>query len=70
MPLFVVSCKERKPHKQGAYIIWIGSPVVAVGHQADSYTKMDGMITFTDINSLKTIAVPICNVLSVDSNID
>ena len=63
----LAGCKE--PNKvEGKYTVWVGSSAFSSGYKTDEYTKSDGMITFKNKITGKTIISPICNVWQIESN--
>ena len=65
----LVGCiPEKEPEVKGKYTIWIGGDIVQIGKQANEYEKKDGMITFRDFKTGKTIIVPFENLGSIEAN--
>lgn len=65
---FITSCSGKNTRVHGKYIVWIGGAAVSAGHYTDFYTQKDGMITFIDKRSGKTVSVPVCNVFKIEKN--
>jgi hypothetical protein len=65
---FITGCTESEPEIKAKYTIWIGGDIVQIGHQTHEYETKDGMITFRNFKTGKTITVPLSNVGSIEIN--